>query len=254
MLSYERRQAILQLLGANGSVSVRDLSDRFGVSAMTIRRDLDQLEKDGLITKTHGGAVVLEPNAQAGLRLTDREQVAAEAKQRIGERAAALVEPGDTVILDEGSTCLAVARCLKSMSGITVITNGVRVAAELLGAPGINLIVVGGLCNHESAMLYGPDTDRAYASLHADIYFMGMDAFSPEYGILDANYLQVSLKRAKAHAARRVVGVAHQAKFGRRAVAKVGPFTMLHALVTEGPVAEDLRQCLAAHNIDCIEA
>lgn len=254
MLSYERRQAILMLLGASGAVTVRDLSDRFGVSSMTIRRDLDQLEKDGLITKTHGGAAILEPNAQAETRLSEREQVFREAKQRIGERAAAMVRPGDTVILDEGSTCLAVARHLKALSGITVITNGVRVAAELLGASGITLIVVGGLCNHESAMLYGPETDKAYASLHADLYFMGMDAFSPEYGILDANYLQVSLKLAKARASRRVIGVAHQAKFGRRAVAKVGPFTMLHALVTEGPIEEGLRQCLAVHNIECIEA
>lgn len=254
MLSFERRQAIVTFLGANGSATVRELSERHGVSQMTIRRDLEQLEKDGLISKTHGGAIMLGANTHADAPLSKRELQYSEAKQRIAQLAASLVKPGDTVILDEGSTCLAVARQLKTTSGITVITNGIRVSAELLGSTGINLIVIGGLCHHGAAMLYGPDTEKAYGSLHADYYFMGMDAFSAEYGILDGNYLQVGLKRAKAGAARRVIGVANQAKYGLRAVARIGPFSMLNALITEGPVSADLAQELAAQGIECLEA
>ncbi|NMB11056.1 MAG: DeoR/GlpR transcriptional regulator [Firmicutes bacterium] len=254
MLPEERRQYILAILATNGAATVRDLAERFDVSLVTIRRDLERLEGDGLIIKAHGGAVSLGLNTHAELRLTEREQQYRNEKDRIGVKAASLVQPGDTVILDEGSTCLAIARYLRAKDNITIITNGIRVAAELLGGPGITLLVIGGLCNHESAMLYGADAERAYSRLRADTYFMGIDAFSAEHGIMDGNFLQVNLKQTKASASSQVIGVAHQAKFDRRAVARVGPLTMLHALITDGPVDQDLRQCLDTHNIRCIEA
>ena len=103
-------------------------------------------------------------------------------------------------------------------------------------------------------MLYGPDTEKAYSKLRADIYFMGIDAFSPEHGIMDGNFLQVSLKQIKADISNRVIGAANQAKFGRRAVARVGPLDMLDALITDGPVEQSLQECLREHNISCIEA
>jgi len=254
VLPFERRQDIISFLAKRGSATVRELAERYGVSPMTVRRDLEQLERDGLIVKTHGGAVILDPHTHADAPLSKRELEQAEAKQRIAERAVSLLKPGDTVILDEGSTCVAIARQMKSVNDITVITNGVRVAAELMNATGVTLIVVGGVCHRDSAMLYGPETERAYSSLHADYYFMGMDAFSLEYGILDGNYLQVGLKRAKAKAANKVIGVAHQAKFRRRAVAHIGPLTMLDALITEGPVADDLKRTLAELGIELLEA
>ena len=253
MLPYERRQAILSVIAEKGSATVRDLAEQFDVSVVTVRRDLQLLEEDGFIAKTHGGAVHLGRDTYAGLRLTEREMQFQEEKQRIGKRAAELVRPGDTVILDEGSTCLAIARHLRSMNDLTVITNGLRVAMEFLGT-NVNLIVIGGACNHESAMLYGPDTEKAYAGFRADIYFMGIDAFSLQDGIMDANFLQVNLKTAKAKAAQRVVGVAHGAKFGRRAISHVGPLTMLDALVTEAPVSEELRRALEVSGIECIVA
>lgn len=230
------------------------LAERFAVSRITIRRDLARLEEQGLIVKTHGGAVAIGAKTHAEVRLSERERLFQKEKQRIGECAAALVQKGQTVILDEGSTCLAVARQLRGHSDITVITNGVRVAAELVGAAGVTLVVIGGVCNHESAMLYGPETERAYQALHADLYFMGIDAFSSEHGIMDGNYLQVSLKQAKAAVSRRVIGVAHQAKFGRLAFAHVGPLHMLQGLVTDGPVAKELELCLLEHDIECIKA
>lgn len=253
MLPYERRQAILSVIAEKGSATVRDLAEQFDVSVVTVRRDLQQLEEDGFIAKTHGGAVHLGRDTYAGLRLTEREMQYQEEKQRIGKRAAELVNPGDTVILDEGSTCLAIARHLRFMNDLTVITNGLRVAMELLGS-GVNLILIGGMCNHESAMLYGPDTEKAYGGFRADIYFMGIDAFSAQDGIMDTNFLQVNLKGVKARAAQRVVGVAHGAKFGRRAISQVGPITMLDALVTEAPVDEELRRCLELSGIECIVA
>jgi DeoR family transcriptional regulator of aga operon len=254
VLPEERRQNILAILAKNGAATVRDLAERFDVSLVTIRRDLERLEGDGLIMKTHGGAVSLGVNTHAELRLSEREQQYRKEKDRIGMKAANLVQPGDTVILDEGSTCLAIARYLRAKENITVITNGIRVAAELLGNPGITLIVIGGICNHESAMLYGTDAEKAYGRLRADVYFMGIDAFSAEHGIMDGNYLQVNLKQVKATVSSQVVGVAHQAKFGRRAVARVGSLTMLHALITDGPVNENLQQCLDAHGIRYVEA
>ncbi|NMB10980.1 MAG: DeoR/GlpR transcriptional regulator [Firmicutes bacterium] len=254
MLPEERRQYILAILGKNGAATVRDLAERFGVSLVTIRRDLDRLEGDGLIIKTHGGAVSLGVNTHAELRLSEREQQYREEKDRIGMKAANLVQPGDTVILDEGSTCLAIARYLRLKEDITVVTNGIRVAAELLGSPRITLIVIGGVCNHESAMLYGTDAEKAYSRLRADIYFMGIDAFSSEHGIMDGNFLQISLKQVKSSVSSQVIGAAHKAKYGRRAVARIGALSMLNTLITDGPIDEALRDCLNTHGIRCIEA
>lgn len=253
MLPYERRQAVLSVIATNGSATVKELAERFDVSVVTIRRDLQQLEVDGFVAKTHGGAVDLRRDTYAGSRLTEREQQYREEKQRIGRRAAELIGPGQTVILDEGSTCLEIAHNLRQAANITVITNGMRVAMELLGT-NVNLILIGGMCNHENAMLYGPDTERTYSSLRADIYFMGIDAFAPSDGIMDANFLQVNLKQAKVQAAMRVIGVAHGAKFGRRAISRVCPLTILDALVTDTPVAADLCHLLSQSGIDLIEA
>ena len=253
VLPEERRQYILAILARNGAATVRELASRFDVSLVTIRRDLDRLEKDGLIMKTHGGAVSLGVNTHAELRLSEREQQFQQEKDRIGMKAASMVHPGDTVILDEGSTCLAIARYLRVQDGITIITNGIRVAAEVLGNPKISLIVIGGICNHESAMLYGPDTEKAYSKLRADIYFMGIDAFSPEHGIMDGNFLQVSLKQIKADISNRVIGAANQAKLGGEPLPR-RPLDMLDALITDGPVEQSLQECLREHNISCIEA
>lgn len=254
MLPAQRQKEILSLLAKEGAASVRLLAERFDVSQVTIRRDLQTLEKQGLIHKTHGGAVALEANTYTERQLQERETEASEEKDRIGRRAAQMVKAGDTVILDEGSTCLAVARHLRRTTGITVITNGIRVAAELLGCPGITLVVIGGVCHHDSAMLYGPETERAYQEAHAERYFMGIDAFSEQSGIMDGNLLQVSLKQAKAQASRRVIGVAHRAKFGRLALARVGPLNLLDSLVTDAPVDSDLRGALERAGVECIEA
>jgi len=253
LLAYERAQAILRILRDNKVVSVRELADEFDVSVVTIRRDLDRLEKQGLISKTHGGAVFLDRNINMGLQLSEREKMYREEKRRIAAAAAKLVKPGSSVILDEGSTCLEVARSLRTTPDITVITNGLRVGAELLGT-GVNLILVGGVLDHRSAMLYGPETEKFFKNVRADIYFMGIDAFSETDGIMDNSFLQVSLKNLKARAVERVIGVANGAKYGQRAMALIGPLTMLDALVTEAPVNADLRDCLVCHNIECIDA
>ncbi|NLL48732.1 MAG: DeoR/GlpR transcriptional regulator [Firmicutes bacterium] len=253
MLAFERTQAILRILRDNKMASVRELAEEFGVSVVTIRRDLERLENDGLVLKKHGGAVLLDHNMETGLQLSEREQLYRREKKLIGEAAARLVKPGTSVILDEGSTCLEVARALRNATDITVITNGLRVGAELLGT-GVNLILVGGVTDHQSAMLYGPETERVYKSLRADIYFMGLDAFSEVDGIMDASVLQVSLKNVKVNAVQRVIGVANGAKYGKRAMSLIGPLSLLDALVTEGPVDAELRECLARHRIECIEA
>ena len=253
MLLYERRQAIIAMLSKNGSASVRDLADRLGVSTVTIRRDLNALEEDGLIVKTHGGAVILGHDTEPALKLSERERMYIEEKRRIGKTAAKLVQPGTTLIMDEGSTCLEIARQIKDIPNVTVITNGIRVAAELLGT-NVNLVVIGGVCDQQNTVLYGPDTESAYKRIRADIYFMGIDAFSEKDGIMDGSYLQVTLKNLKANAVQRVIGVANGAKFGKRAMSLIGPITMLYALVTEEPISDELRICLNKHAIECIQA
>jgi len=142
VLTYERRRVVLDLLKKEGKVEVNKLAQQLNVSPMTIRRDLDALSQQGLALRTRGGAV--SPNINYELSLEEKMVSNAEVKNRIGERAATLIEENESVLLDAGTTCLALARYIQNMR-LTVITSDVRIAFELYRSPTIKLIILGAL-------------------------------------------------------------------------------------------------------------
>lgn len=253
MFAEERRQKILSLLEQKGTVSVNELSKVFAVVPITIRRDLEQLEKEGLLIRIHGGAILKgEPFIQRPLNT--KETINQEVKRRIGERAAQLINDGETIILDEGSTCLEVAKALtRTNKNITVVTNGIKVALELTPHSNITTILIGGVCGHQNYVAYGTQTIEMFSDIRAHKYFMGIDALLAKYGISDADIHQVELKRVKVASSKMVIGVADTSKIGTIAVAHVGSINMLNTLIMESPVPDYFKQYLVEERVSLLE-
>jgi DeoR/GlpR family transcriptional regulator of sugar metabolism len=211
-----RRQGIMDVLLAEGSATVEDLSARFGVSKMTIHRDLDDLEGDGLLRKVRGGASI-QSSAQFESDFRYRQTLAADEKDRIAAAAARLIEPGQTIMIDDGSTAGGVARHLADLRPLTVITNNLSVVTTLAGTAGINLIALAGEYSKKFHGFFGIVCEEALRSLRADAAFLsssaihGGSAFHQNQEVVQSKRLMI------AAAERRYLCVDHS-KFGRPAL------------------------------------
>jgi DeoR/GlpR family transcriptional regulator of sugar metabolism len=211
-----RRQGIMDVLLEAGTATVDELAARFHVSKMTIHRDLDELEKGGLLRKVRGGASI-QSSAQFESDFRYRQTLAAGEKDRIAAAAARLVEPGQTVIIDDGSTAGSVARHLSEQRPLTVISNNLTVINTLAGAPGMQLIAIGGQYSRKFNGFFGISCEEALRSLRADVAFLsssaihGVSAFHQDHEVVQSKRLIL------AAADRRYLLVDHS-KFGRPAL------------------------------------
>ena len=232
MLAIERQSRMVQLINERQTLSVAELAAMFNVSDMTIRRDLLRLEERGILRRTHGGASVLKhPTGDHPFYARVEEQV--QEKAAIARLAAARIQPGQTIILDAGTTIGRLASLLADTRDLTVITNSLHVVSELQHAAGINLIVTGGTLWEPTLSLVGP---VAIATLHrfvADTAFLATPALSLEAGITNSNLYEAEVKTAMIEIAREKVLLADHTKFGRTSYAKVAPLTALNCLITD---------------------
>lgn len=232
MISESRRALILKEIDDRGSVSVVELAARLDVSEMTIRRDLTDLEKEGVIRRVHGGAVSARGRSYEPpfmLRETENQ----EAKSRIGEMAAALVADGDSIALDIGSTTLQVARHLLGRRNLTVLTSSLNIANLLLGQPDVRLILTGGIVRLGEASLIGELAQYAYQNLFVDRLFLSVGAIDGQSGLTEYNWDDALVKQAMIRSAKEVILVADSSKFDRVAFARVAPLSVLHQIVTD---------------------
>lgn len=209
-----RRQRILQLLTTDpeANVSVSDLSDTFGVSVATIRRDLADLQDRRLVTRTYGGAA-LQHRPRTELTMRERMSAHAEAKRAIGEAAAALIEDDDLIILDSGSTTEQIAAALGNRP-VSVITNGLMVANQLVSEDQVGVTILGGALRGINATITGPDAESMLNRVHATYAFIGTDAIDPVRGLTSRTYAQARLKAAMMENAQRTYVVADSSKLG----------------------------------------
>lgn len=246
----ERREQIASLLGIVPRVSVADLAERFGVTGVSIRRDLTFLEDEGILRRVHGGAVAATRehgrNAYAQRTKTAREE-----KQRIGAAAAALVTAGDVVVFDSGSTVAQVAahisRPLRRSNELTVVTNSLPVLDEVGRWESPHLICLGGLYMPEHQALVGPQTVADMLDLSADIVFIGCDGLTVESGLTTPHVLVAEVGAVIARRGLRVVAVADSSKVGRQGFTPIVPLTDVHVLVTDR--AADPDQVERARNL-----
>lgn len=251
MYSAERRQDILRLIQANSRVSVDDLAVRFGVSTSSIRRDLNELHRLGLLQRTYGGAIIpttTSAEAPFSVRVVSRH----EEKDRIGKLAARLVQPGDTVFIDGGTTteCLLPymlqqivewnSSLYRSERGdgkegrLTVVTYGLNIAQRLIDQDGITVIVIGGIL-HQSTLTFGgvfaTESFEAY-NIRFDKAFMAATGISAEAGITNAGFEEIPIKRRAIRNARETILLADSSKIGVIAAGVVAPIEHLHRLIT----------------------
>ncbi|MDQ0954984.1 DeoR/GlpR family transcriptional regulator of sugar metabolism [Streptomyces phaeochromogenes] len=212
--SKARRDRIVQLATTTGLTSVEELSQLFGVTASTIRRDLARLTTDGRLARTYGGAMALSAHPEASLR--QRTGEAYDAKRAIARWAAAQVQPGETLLLDAGSTVGALAHELRTAKDVTIATTGLTALQELADVETVHVECLGGTLRPLSQGFVGPLTEAALERLTFDRVFLGTDGVSPEHGICEADLRQTRLKELMARRADHVYVLAHAAKLGRR--------------------------------------
>ncbi|HUJ94130.1 MAG TPA: transcriptional repressor AgaR [Terriglobales bacterium] len=232
MLSEERRRKILELVQNDGRVLVTDLARRFSSSLITIRKDLEHLHREGRIQRAHGGALPVESAALKDLALREKERLHRREKLRIASAAAKLVRPGQVVILDSGTTTTAVARSLRHVRGLTVITNAVNIAAEFAGTE-VEVVLSGGILRKNSFSLVGPLAEESLRQITADLLFLAVDGFDVTFGLTTPNQLEAKVNRVMMESAKRIVVVCDSSKFGRRSLALIAPTADVHEVITD---------------------
>jgi DeoR family transcriptional regulator of aga operon len=232
-----RLNTILEHLRKSGNVTVEFLSEELGTSVVTIRRDLDQLEADGLLQRTHGGAMLLQPLFYEPFKNDKTFQAHLESfseeKRRIGRAAAALIEKGDTIALTPGTTTLEVIRGLPLNQNITVVTNTVNVAMELSKRKDLDIFVTGGHLRGDWFSLVGPTAVDSLKQMLIHTLFIGADAMDGQWGASCLSPEEANLNAAMVKLSRRRVAVVDSSKFGKVAGWRICETADLHTLITD---------------------
>jgi DeoR/GlpR family transcriptional regulator of sugar metabolism len=226
-----RRHAIVDQASTTGLASVEDLSQRFGVTASTIRRDLAHLEQKGQLARTYGGARAILAHPEADLR--QRLGEAHEAKRAIGKWAASQIQPGETILLDAGTTTAAVAHELRDLSRLTVVTPGMTVLNELSSSEAIDVECLGGTLRPMSQAFLGPHAEAALERRTFDRVFLGADSVTADHGICEADIRQTRLKELMTQRGEQIYLLVHAAKIGRAPFHAWAPMPRHWTLVTD---------------------
>lgn len=245
MLLQARQQAISSYLTQKGFTTVAELCEMFSVSEMTIRRDLDELQKQGLLKRTYGGATATEYSFfEVSLRAKMTQYVAE--KARIGKAAAELVKNEQTVILNGGTTTYQVAKNLVNHKRITLVTNAINIASDLLVCSQINILVAGGILSKSSACLIGPQTNAFLKEVRGDILFLGVEGIHPDGGLMVPDVIEADTNRALVKAAEKIVVVADRSKLGRNALFTITPIDEVDLIITDRDAPQEIVEQLQA--------
>lgn len=244
MFSDERKQKIMELLDNNQSVKVNELRELFCVSEVTIRRDLQELDDAGMLKRTHGGAVSIgvasfEPN------MAERQEENLAEKRAIARAALELIQDGDTILFDAGSTVLLLARFLKSnpKKNLTVITNALNVAWELYDIDSVDLILTGGQVRKNTLSSIGSIAENTIQSLHVNKVFLATNSLDIERGLTTPNMYEAQVKQKMVKAGDKVIVLADHSKFGWASLGWICSLSEVHCVVTDlGTVSEDIAE------------
>ncbi|MGM7679068.1 DeoR/GlpR family DNA-binding transcription regulator [Microbacterium sp. A94] len=234
-----RLTEILDLLAAQGEVSVDGLVERLEASAATIRRDLDSLAEQRLLTRTHGGAVAQSVAYELPVKYKSHRRT--HEKDVIARAASALVTTGSVVGLSGGTTTTAIAAALAARDDLgefTVVTNAVNIASQLATRPDIKVVVTGGVIHSRSYELVGPFVEQLLSGIHLDIAFIGVNALSAESGASTHDEREAAVNRMMASRARRAIVVADSSKIGENAFAHIGGPELFRTVITDAAAPE----------------
>ncbi len=245
----ERELQILERLGRSGSVGVSALATALGVSEVTVRKDLDALERKGLLTRQHGCAVPVSPD-DIHYRMIFRY----EEKLRIARRAAALAAPGETVMIESGSTCALLAQTLaESGRGVTILTNSAFIAGHIRRIPGARVTLFGGVYDPGAQVMTGPLVRVCAQLFHVEKFFVGVDGYEPGAGFSNVDLERAEAVRAMAGRAARTIVLTDSEKFSRRSVAPLLAEDEVSCVVTDA-IPDACRASLARHGVEILLA
>ena len=233
-----RRESIARLVRKTGFVRTSELSGRFGVSTVTIRHDIDALSAEGIIQRTYGGAVSqLEGVEDTAFDL--RSSANREAKIRIGRAAALLVKPGETILLDSGTTTIEIARHLPEDAGITVVTPALNIALEAGARSGVEVLVCGGRLNSKTLSTTASEIARSFSEIFVDRLFLATYGIDVKKGLAERSIEVAETKRALIRSAREITLVCDSSKFGSAGPLLISPLNVVHRVITDHRIPLD---------------
>lgn len=251
-MTNQRRSQIADLVRDRGSMRVTELAELFDVSEVTIRNDLVQLEKDGELVRDRGGAVpgVAPRQITSLLAVEQRSHLQPDQKRRVARAAAALVKPGDTIIMDAGTTVVEMVPFLADIKPLTVVTNALNVVLEVASKTEARIILLGGTFNREASSTIGSIAERMLGDLVVQKAFLGTQAFDIENGLTDTTLEIAEVKRAMIRAARRTVLLTDSTKLGQSGFIKVAPATAMHTIICDEALPAEVRSALEQLGIE----
>lgn len=252
-IQTSRRRLILQMLRERGECSVDDLARACSVSDMTIRRMLTRLADEGQVVRTHGGA---SPASRVSFefQFLRKSQIEPEAKDQIGAEAAKLVGDGQSIMLDSGSTTLALARQLTNRTGLTIITTSLPIASTMQQAPGVETLLLGGFVRREAPDLEGPLTEANLDTLRADMAFVGADGIDADGNVYNASLSVAKMLQKMVKAAGKTYVVADHTKLGRKALISFGNAREWAGLITDAGDDNEIVSQLRVAGVNIIQA
>ncbi len=253
MLALERQKRILELLSIEGAVMVSKLSAEMGVTEETVRRDLEKLEANELLRRTHGGALPLDGGSYE-LSLEKRKSLNVEEKQALAKTAMQFVASGDTIFLDASTTTFYMAKELKTMKNITVITNSLRVINELAGVDGIKLIAVGGIVSKNQSFVGATTENFITENYFADKMFFSSKGISSNSVIYESNEQECFIKQRMLNNSHTRYYLCDQSKIDRVGYMKLASFSQIDFLITNAKIDENLNNSLNENEVKVINA
>src|SRR5580698_1006310 len=251
MLTTHRKREILALLKRNGQVIAKEVSRSMRVSEDTIRRDLREMSQAGLLQRVHGGAL---PASPAIADFAGRERIAPEGKVAIGRAAARMIQPGQVIMLDGGTTARQVARHISLDARATIVTHSPTIALELLDHANVEVILIGGRLFKHSVVAVGAVAIKAIADVHADTYFMGVTGVHPKTGLTTGDYEEAAVKRALSQAAAETIVLASSEKLNTASPYVVVSLSEISGIITERSTPEALTRPYEKMKIPVIRA
>ncbi|WP_168120122.1 DeoR/GlpR family DNA-binding transcription regulator [Paenibacillus sp. HB172176] len=243
----DRQKQIISMLQKGGEIKIGELKDLFSVTDMTLRRDFEKLEQLGMLRRTYGGAILNSREAA----LPERATVNRIGKERIGETAAKLILPGESVFIDSGSTTLQIARALPIQHPVTVVTNAIHVAAEL-SEKKIPTVVIGGVLLDTTDAMAGTAAVESISKMAFDKVFLGTTGLSIPHGFSNSNMLEADVKRIAIGRATETYIVMDQTKFNQSALFSFASLAEVHAIITDEQPGEEWLAALLANETGVI--
>jgi DeoR/GlpR family transcriptional regulator of sugar metabolism len=252
VFARERQEHIARIVEEHGRARVADLAGRFDVSAVTIRKDLLALESEHRLVRAHGGAIAVD-RSRSEPSFDVRERLQTEQKIRIGAAGAALVHDGESIVMDASTTALSVARHIKAHGAwtqLTIITNGLRIAFELAGHPGLTVLMLGGRVRWEAMSVVGQLGDGLFSRINVQTAFLGAAGFTLDSGLSDATDEEAQIKRSMVAAAREVIAIVDHTKWERAAFATFCPIDKIGSVLTDTDAPSEMVDALRGRGVD----